>query len=265
MAKTEIDGDQVKDASIDLAVDTTGTLAIGRGGTGQTAKADAFDALSPMTSKGDLIVHDGADAIRIALGANGKRPQADSAQASGLIWVPASGPVVVGPVAWAGAVDLTTLTAYVSNSCYFYYLGRALGPITTCDVVCRVGTAAATITWAEVAIFKGDVLANAAASLSRLGFTSVSGTFNTTGIKKTAVALTGVQGGDDLWVVFGSQATTPYQLRAGLADDIQDGSFQSAALARPSTVATPFATTLGSATLAIPWCRVKLGGAGGSS
>lgn len=30
----------------------TGTAAIDQGGTGQTAKTDAFDALSPTTSRG---------------------------------------------------------------------------------------------------------------------------------------------------------------------------------------------------------------------
>jgi hypothetical protein len=48
-----------------------GTVPIAAGGTGQTAKTDAFDALSPLTTAGDLLTHDGSDNIRLALGAHG--------------------------------------------------------------------------------------------------------------------------------------------------------------------------------------------------
>ena len=37
------------------AVNVTGTVAIANGGTGQTTKTEAFDALSPMTTAGDII------------------------------------------------------------------------------------------------------------------------------------------------------------------------------------------------------------------
>lgn len=40
---------------INLAGNITGTLGLGNGGTGATTKAGAFDALSPMTSAGDMI------------------------------------------------------------------------------------------------------------------------------------------------------------------------------------------------------------------
>jgi hypothetical protein len=42
-------------ASVSLATDVTGTLAITNGGTGQTTAGAAFNALSPMTALGDLI------------------------------------------------------------------------------------------------------------------------------------------------------------------------------------------------------------------
>ncbi len=42
-------------AAVSLTGDITGTLGIGNGGTGQTTKAPAFDALSPMTTAGDII------------------------------------------------------------------------------------------------------------------------------------------------------------------------------------------------------------------
>lgn len=164
-------------------------------------------------------------------------------------------PRMVNPISWMGAANLTTATVFVSNASYFLYVGRIGKALTTIDVVARVATAAATITWAEVGVFKGTPVANGAATgLTRLGFTNVAATFNSTGIKKTTVALTGHNASDDLWIAFGSQATTPYQLRAGLADDLQSGGFQSIAATRISTMGAS-AGALESATLAVPWCQ----------
>ena len=51
---------------------TTGTLPIASGGTSATTKAAAFNALSPVTSTGDLIIGNGANSnTRLAIGANG--------------------------------------------------------------------------------------------------------------------------------------------------------------------------------------------------
>ena len=50
----------------------TGALAIANGGTGQTTASAAFNALSPVTTAGDLIIGDGANSsTRLAIGANG--------------------------------------------------------------------------------------------------------------------------------------------------------------------------------------------------
>lgn len=61
-------------------------LDISRGGTGQGTPTAAFDALAPTTTKGDLIVHDGTDNIRVGVGANNTVPVADSAEPSGIKW-----------------------------------------------------------------------------------------------------------------------------------------------------------------------------------
>ena len=63
-----------------------GTLAIGSGGTGQTSKTAAFDALAPTTTKADIIVYDGADNLRLAVGSDGDALFADSTTATGLKW-----------------------------------------------------------------------------------------------------------------------------------------------------------------------------------
>jgi hypothetical protein len=54
------------------AVTVSGTLAIANGGTGQTSASAAFNALSPITTAGDLILGNGSNsATRLAIGANG--------------------------------------------------------------------------------------------------------------------------------------------------------------------------------------------------
>lgn len=153
--------------------------------------------------------------------------------------------------------NLTTVTAFATNTSYFVYLGRVATAITTLDVRCRVTAAAATITWAEVGVFTGTPVLAGNPSLTRRGFTNVATTFNSTGLKSTTVALTGVSAGDELWLAFGSQATTPFQVRGGLADDLQSGWYASVA-GRISTLSVPVSVTLASATLVPPWCSAKL-------
>lgn len=61
------------------------TIAIANGGTGQTTQAAAFNALSPITTKGDLIVGTATNtAGRLAVGSNGKQTIANSTQATGV-------------------------------------------------------------------------------------------------------------------------------------------------------------------------------------
>jgi hypothetical protein len=47
----------------------SGATAIANGGTGQVAKTAAFNALSPVTTRGDLIVRDATNNVRLAVGA----------------------------------------------------------------------------------------------------------------------------------------------------------------------------------------------------
>jgi hypothetical protein len=65
---------------------TSGTLPIGNGGTGQSTKTPAFNALSPSATKGDIIGFDGTNNIAFPVGANDLVLTADSTTASGLRW-----------------------------------------------------------------------------------------------------------------------------------------------------------------------------------
>jgi hypothetical protein len=74
--------------------DLTGTLGIGNGGTGQTTAGAAFNALSPITTAGDLIIGNGTNsATRLGIGTNGYILQSNGTTAS-----------------WAANAGSTTLT-----------------------------------------------------------------------------------------------------------------------------------------------------------
>ncbi|ASD62624.1 tail fiber domain-containing protein [Bdellovibrio bacteriovorus] len=73
-------------AAINLASDVTGTLPIANGGTGATTALGAFNALSPLTTKGDVLVRDATNNIRLPVGTNGQVLTADSAVTAGVKW-----------------------------------------------------------------------------------------------------------------------------------------------------------------------------------
>lgn len=61
-------------------------VSIANGGTGQTTQTAAFNALSPQTTKGDLIAHNGTNDVRVAAGTNGQHLIADSGATEGVRW-----------------------------------------------------------------------------------------------------------------------------------------------------------------------------------
>lgn len=61
-------------------------LPVANGGTGQTTATAAFNSLDPLTTKGNIIVHDGTNSISLGVGSNAQVLTADSAQASGVKW-----------------------------------------------------------------------------------------------------------------------------------------------------------------------------------
>ena len=85
------------------AANVTGTVAIANGGTGQTTATAGFDALAPTTTKGDLIVHNGTDNVRLAVGTDTYALVADSTAATGVKWASVGASLTI-------ANDTTTAT-----------------------------------------------------------------------------------------------------------------------------------------------------------
>ncbi len=113
------------DASKNLT--STGTVAIAQGGTGQTTQTTAFNALSPLTTKGDLIVYDGTNNIRLPVGGtNGQMLSVDSTQTAGIKWITPNAGTVTS-VSGSGGTTGLTLTGGPITSSGTLTLGGTLG------------------------------------------------------------------------------------------------------------------------------------------
>lgn len=69
----------------------TDPLAIVDGGTGHATAVTAFDALSPLTTKGDLVTFNGTNNVRLGVGTNDYVLTADSTATNGIAWKAATG------------------------------------------------------------------------------------------------------------------------------------------------------------------------------
>jgi hypothetical protein len=107
LSALSLPGSQVTGNISGNAANVTGTVAILNGGTGQTTAGAAFNALSPITTTGDLILGTGVNtASRLAIGANGYLLSSNGTTAS---WQPApAGGVTTFS---AGTTGLTPATA----------------------------------------------------------------------------------------------------------------------------------------------------------
>ena len=99
--------------------DLAGAVSIAKGGTGQTTAPLGFAALSPQTTKGDLIVY-GSSPARLSIGADGQVPVADSAQPNGLAW----------KTLQQGSKNYITYNNFENNSTIGWALGHISGALT---------------------------------------------------------------------------------------------------------------------------------------
>jgi hypothetical protein len=109
LSSLSLPASQVSGSISGSAANVTGTVAIANGGTGQTTKQLGMDALSPLTTKGDLLVLD-THTDRLSVGANGTVLTADSTVFGGVKWAAVAVAPVVGSSLSLAASGTITIT-----------------------------------------------------------------------------------------------------------------------------------------------------------
>ena len=95
-----------------LSTGITGTLPVANGGTGQTTASAAFNALSPITTTGDLILGNGSNSsTRLGIGLNGYVLTSDGTTAA---WAASTGGVTSFSAGSTGLTPNTATTGAVS-------------------------------------------------------------------------------------------------------------------------------------------------------
>lgn len=130
-------------SNVSLTSQVTGTLPIANGGTGQTSASAAFNALSPITTAGDLIVGNGANsATRLAIGANTYVLTSNGTTAT---WAAPTGATISNDTStstnvyptFAAATSGSLSTIYTSNAKLLYK--PSTGELTSSHVVASNG------------------------------------------------------------------------------------------------------------------------------
>jgi len=125
------------------AAGLSATLAVGSGGTGQTTASAAFNALSPITTTGDLILGNGTNsATRLAIGANGYLLSSNGTTAS---WQPApAGGVTTFAGGTTGLTPASATTGAISLAGTLVVSNGGTGATTLTGYVKGAGTTALT-------------------------------------------------------------------------------------------------------------------------
>ena len=111
--------------TVSLTAGVNGTLALANGGTGQTTASAAFNALSPVTTTGDLIIGNGTNsATRLGIGTNGYVLTSNGTTASwaaatgGVTQIIAGTNVTISPAGGTGAVTINASGGGGGSSAY---------------------------------------------------------------------------------------------------------------------------------------------------
>ncbi|MFZ0963215.1 MAG: hypothetical protein WAO35_20330 [Terriglobia bacterium] len=133
-----VDGTGVQHLSQPSYSDLLGTLGISAGGTGQATAAAAFNALSPLTTEGDLLYYHSSANTRLGVGSNGQcltsngtDPLWGTCSSGSMTW-----PTFTGLAAYGGSSNWVTPTyasvvsLFASGSCsgYLYSNGTCSTP-----------------------------------------------------------------------------------------------------------------------------------------
>ena len=114
-------------ASIDLTTDVTGALPIGNGGSGQTTRQAAFDALSPLTSSGGIIYRNSlGNNVQRSIGSEGMFLKSVSGFP---VWNYISGTDIIGAGAVSPVSGGTGFTNYTTGDMLYASSGLVLGKL----------------------------------------------------------------------------------------------------------------------------------------
>jgi hypothetical protein len=205
------------------ATKITGTVAISQGGTGQSDKTSAFDALAPSTTKGDMIAYTGTDNVRLPVGTDGQILVADSTEVAGVKWSTVSGAGTVtsvgisppafltagSPVTSAGNITLT----YSGTAIPITSGGTGLTALGTAGQVLRVNSGGTALEYGAV-VGTGDVVGPASSVNAQIAlYSGTTGKLiqaaTTTGmVKATSGVIAAAVAGTD-YVVPGGALGTP--------------------------------------------------------
>lgn len=120
-AKTASVADSITDGITDVAPsqnavfdalatkqNTITVLPVANGGTGQSTEIAAFNALSPLTTKGDILTNDGTNDIRVPVGTRGTVPTAYDGAPGGIAYLRPSVQYILNPGAEVDTVGWAT-------------------------------------------------------------------------------------------------------------------------------------------------------------
>lgn len=152
------------------ATNVSGTVAIANGGTGQTNKTAAFDALSPTTTKGDISIYNGTNNVRQAVGTDNFVLTADSSQTTGIKWAASASSVT-------SSFDLKNLglAASVSTNILTVSLKQSDGSTDP-----GAGTSSVQISFRDSTLANGDYLSRSVTSSLSITTIGVGASFGTT-------------------------------------------------------------------------------------
>jgi len=160
-----------------LSTGVTGTLPIANGGTGQTTASAAFNALSPITSTGDLILGNGANsATRLPIGSNGFVLTSNGTTAS---WAAASGGVSTISFGTTGLTPSTATSGAVTVAGTLAIANGGTGATTLAGANIPVTNVANTFTGTQTFSGTSSALAmvlNDAAEVVTVSATAATGT-----------------------------------------------------------------------------------------
>ena len=113
-------------ANVDLAADVTGILPIANGGSGAGTAQGLQDASSPMTTKGDIEVHNGTNVVRVPVGIDGQTIVADSTEPAGVKWADSA---AGGLKTTTFALDHTDFVGSLTSESFVAFTPTSVGTI----------------------------------------------------------------------------------------------------------------------------------------